>query len=263
MRKYLSIYKSEVMSTISYFFNILFHAIGYIVMIFIFFNLWNYMYDDPQKLINGYSKEQMIWYVILTEIIWSAVGGRQLCKRICNDVKGGNIAYVMNKPYSYINYILASHLGETTVKAFITTIIGIGMGFIFFKSIPNISILGLIIVFISSFLAVVISTLFVTFIGLFSFIIEDANPFFWLYSKIILVLGTLFPIEFFPGILGTIMKFSPIYVTCYGPAKLFVDFDIQNAFYILSAQVIYLGIAWSMCYLLYRKGVRKLNVNGG
>ena len=263
MRKYLSIYKSEVMSTISYVFNILIHTIGYIVMIFIFFNLWNYIYDDPGKIINGYSKEQMIWYVIITEIIWSAVGGRLLCKKISNDVKGGNIAYIMNKPYSYIGYAVSSHLGETTIKSIITAIVGIGMGLIFFKGLPNISFLGILIVLISSFLAVIISTLFITFIGLFSFIIEDSNPFYWLYSKIILVLGTIFPIEFFPGVLGTIIKYSPIYVTCYGPAKLFVDFDTQNAMHIIAAQILYVGIAWAMCYLLYRKGVKKLNVNGG
>lgn len=263
MRKYLYIYKSEVMSNIQYVFNILIHTLGYIVMIFIFFNLWNYIYDDPTKLINGYSKEQMIWYVIITEIIWGAVGGRKYCRKICNDVKGGNIAYIMNKPYSYIGYAIVSHLGEMTINAIIVSLVGIGMGFIFFKGLPSISILGIIIVLFSSLLAIIISTLFITFIGLFSFIIEDANPLYWLYSKIILVLGTIFPIEFFPGILGTIIKFSPIYVTCYGPAKLFVDFDIQNALRILIAQIIYLGISWMMCYLLYRKGVKKLNVNGG
>ena len=61
MRKYLYIYKSEVMSTLQYILNILFDMAGYIVMIFIFFNLWNYIYDDPGQLINGYSKNQMIW----------------------------------------------------------------------------------------------------------------------------------------------------------------------------------------------------------
>jgi len=264
MRKYLYIYKSEIMSTLQYVSNILVNCIGYITHIFIFFSIWNYIYDDPGKIINGYSKEQMIWYVIITEIIWIAVSGRKLCRKICNDVKGGNIAYSMNKPYSYISYVVSSHLGETTIKAIITTVVGIGLGFIFLKGLPlNISFLGIIIIIISSILAVIISTLFIIFVGLFSFIIEDANPLYWLYSKIILILGTMFPIEFFPGILGTIIKFSPIYVTCYGPAKLFVDFNIQNGIYILGAQIIYLGIAWLMCYLLYRKGVRKLNVNGG
>ena len=99
--------------------------------------------------------------------------------------------------------------------------------------------------------------------GALSPLIEDSVPIFWLYSKMILVLGTLFPVEFFPGIFAQIIRYSPIYVTCYGPAKLFVDFSYINAIEIFVSQLIYLGIAWGMCYGLYRKGVRKLNVTGG
>lgn len=88
MRKYLYIFKSEVMSNLQYITNILFNTIAYIIHIFIFFNLWNYIYDDPSQIINGYSKNQMIWYVIITEILWSATEGRKFCRKICDDVRG-------------------------------------------------------------------------------------------------------------------------------------------------------------------------------
>lgn len=263
MRKYIYIYKSELMSTLQYILNILFKLIGFIVLIFIFMNLWDYIYDDSSKIVNGYAKFQMIWYVIITEIIWGATEGRKYCKKIANDVKCGNIAYMINKPYSYIGYAISSHLGETTVKTIIAIIVGFTMGIIFLKKLPILSIYSIIIVLVSGILAVLINTLFITFIGLISFIIEDSNPIFWLYSKMILILGTLFPVEFFPGVFAQIIRYSPIYVTCYGPAKLFVDFNYENAIEILISQIIYLGIAWIMCYSLYRKGVKKLNVTGG
>lgn len=263
MRKYLHIYKSELMSTFQYILNILFKIISFILLIFIFMNLWNYIYDNPNELINGYSKNQMIWYVIITEIIWGATDGRKYCRRISDDVKGGNIAYMMNKPYNYIGYVISSHLGETTVKTTIAMVIGFIFGILFLKEFPVLSIPAIIIVILAGIFAVLINTLFITFIGLISFIIEDSNPIYWLYSKMILVLGVLFPIEYFPGILAQIMRYSPIYVTCYGPAKLFVDFSWQAAITILISQIIYLYIAWAMCYALYKKGVKKLNVTGG
>ena len=34
----------------------------------------------PNELINGYSMHQMVWYVIITEILWMTLGGRKLCK---------------------------------------------------------------------------------------------------------------------------------------------------------------------------------------
>ena len=263
MRKYIHIYKSELMSTLQYVLNILFRLVNFVLLIFIFMNLWNYIYDNPSELINGYSKNQMIWYVIITEIIWTSTEGRRYCRRIVDDVKGGNIAYMINKPYSYIGYAIFGHLGETTIKSLIAIIVGFLLGIILLKDFPLLSIPALIIVLISGIFAVVINSLLITFIGLISFIIEDSNPIYWIYSKMILVLGVLFPIEYFPGILSKIMRYSPIYVTCYGPAKLFVNFNYSSAIEILLTQIIYLGIAWALCYAIYRKGVKKLNVTGG
>lgn len=263
MKKYLFIFKSELMSNISYIFNMFSGFIGYFVHIFIFFQLWMYLYSDPSELISGYTINEMVWYVILTEVLWSAVSGRKLCRKISNDVKGGNIAYNINKPYNYIGYALSSHLGDSIIGLGLYMIVGALTGLLFLHSFPSINILGLIIVFISIVFAVVIGSLLSMCIGLLSFIIEDSSPLYWLYSKVILIVGTVFPIEFFPTFVQPILKLSPSYVVCYGPAKLFVDFSYKNAWVILLAQVGYLLFSYLLCYLVYRKGVRNLNVNGG
>ena len=263
MKKYLYIYKSELMSSIQYVGNVLLGSIGYVIHIFVFFYLWNYMYDDPSALINGYSKTQMIWYVILTEIIWSATASRKLCSNISNDVRGGNIAYNMNKPYSYVGYSLSNHLGEVTLKGLITTCVGCILGMIFLHSFPTMNILSIALVIISCTLAIIINSLLTMCIGLLSFYIEDATPVQWIYGKIMLLLGTIFPIEFFPAFLQSIIKFSPIFVTCYGPARMFVNFEVKSALIIIAAQIVYLIVAWLLCNFIYKKGVKKLNVNGG
>lgn len=199
MKKYLYIFKSELMSNLQYIGNTLVGFIGYSIMIFIFLNLWNYIYSDTSELINGYTKTQMIWYVIITEIIWKCTSGRSFCKKIIDDVKSGNIAYNLNKPYSYVGYVLSSHLGSSAITAVLYIPLGLILGVLFLKSIPVLNLLQVIIILISGTLAVVISSLLIILIGLFSFVIEDANPIFWIHSKIILILGTLFPVEYFPS----------------------------------------------------------------
>lgn len=251
------------MTNLQYIFDILIGFISYCIIIFIFLNLWKYIYSDQSKLINGYNMNQMIWYVILTEILWMSLGGRKLCAKICDDVRSGNIAYNINKPYNYVEYILSNHLGLVTIRFILLTLLGIVLGIIFLGSIPNLSILQISGVIISCIFATVINILLITFLGLISFFIEDANPFYWLYSKAILVVGTLFPIEFFPNIIQPIIKMSPIYVVSYGPAKLFVAFKLSNFLEIIIAQIIYLIISFAICHLIYNKGVKKLNVNGG
>ena len=263
MRKYLYIYKSELMSNLQYLLNIITGFIGCFILLFIFLNLWQYMYSDPNELINGYNMNQMIWYVIITEILWISLDGRKYCKKINDDVRGGNIAYNINKPYSYIGYTLSSHLGVITIRAIIYTVLGIITGIVFLHMIPSLNVFSVLACILTGALSFVISILLITFIGLFAFIIEDSNPFYWLYSKFILVLGTLFPIEYFPKIMQPILNFSPIYVVSYGPAKLFIDFSWDKFISILIAQIIYIFISYLLCSLLYKKGVKNLNVNGG
>jgi len=77
------------------------------------------------------------------------------------------------------------------------------------------------------------------------------------------MLGTLFPIEMFPEFLRPIIKCTPIFVVTYGPAKLFIDFNINTFIQICIAQILYLVISIFVIIALYNKGVKKLNVNGG
>lgn len=263
MKKYIYIFKSELMSSMQYVFNIFAKLLLYFLMIFVFIQLWKYIYSAPNELINGYSMNQMIWYVMITEVLWYSLGGRNLCRKIANDVKGGNIAYNLNKPYNYVQYVVASRLGEILIRTIIYIITALIIGFALVGEFPNIGLLGIFAVLISGILATAINILLITFIGLFSFIIEDANPLYWLYSKLILVVGTLFPIEFFPQALQGIFKYSPVYVVSYGPAKLFVDFSLEKFGAILIAQIIYILISYGLCMIIYKKGVKKLNVNGG
>jgi len=263
MKKYLFIYKTEVMSNLQYIFNIFIGFIGYFIMMFIFLNLWKYIYSDPNEVINGFTMNQMIWYIIITEILWSTIGGRKFCHKIANDVKGGNIAYNINKPYNYIAYSLFNHLGACTVKGFMYTVLGIIVGYVFLGSFPSLNILSIMAIIITCILATIINTLLIIFLSLFSFIIEDSTPFYWLYSKIILLFGTIFPIEYFPKVVQPILKFSPVFAVNYGPAKLFVDFSFNNFIMVIVSQIIYIIIAYTLCALIYKKGVKRLNVNGG
>jgi len=160
-------------------------------------------------------------------------------------------------------YCVSSHMGSFMIKFIIYVLLGMLMGFIFMGSFPNLNIFSIVGILISSIFATIISVFLILFIGLCSFIIEDANPFYWLYSKLILILGTIFPIEYFPLVLQPILKFSPIYVVSYGPAKLFVDFSLNEFVSVIVAQIIYIFIGYMICSLMYKKGVRKLNVNGG
>lgn len=263
MKKYLFIFKSEVMTSLQYVFDIVSRFVSYLLIVLIFVNLWKYIYSDPSEIINGYTMTQMMWYLIVTELIWFTVGSRGLTKKVSEDIKSGSIVYKLNKPYDYINYIIVSHLGEIILKFIMFAMFGACVGYIFIGSFPPISIPMILIFTLSTILALLVNIVFSIIIALFSFYIEDSGPLHWLYSKFILVLGTFFPVEYFPGIFAKILKYSPIVAVSYGPARLFVGFSYDLAWKVLLAQVIYLIFAYLIAKLIYKKGVKKLNVNGG
>ncbi len=67
----------------------------------------------------------------------------------------------------------------------------------------------------------------------------------------------------FPQIIRPIIKCTPIYVVTYGPAKLLTDFSYNSFIQILISQIIYFTITVFLLIFIYKKGVEKLNVNGG
>jgi len=67
----------------------------------------------------------------------------------------------------------------------------------------------------------------------------------------------------FPKLVGTIIRYSPIYGISYGPAKMILDFKMSLFGSVLLSQIITLIIVLLIIKIVYGRGVKKLNVNGG
>jgi ABC-2 type transport system permease protein len=263
LKKYLYIYKATLVENLNYITNILLGFINFFVMMFVFLNLWEYIYSDNTQVINGYTMQQMIWYVLITEVLWFGSRNKILTQEISQDIKTGNIAYNINKPYNYVLYIVSKHLGEITIKLIMFIMVGIIIGVSFVGPIQNFNIMNVPFILLTVIFGVIINSILRIAISIISFWIEDSTPFHWVYDKMILVIGTLFPIEMFPEFIRPIIKCTPIFVVTYGPAKLIIDFSMKSFMNIFIAQILYLVISISIVSILYNKGVKKLNVNGG
>jgi ABC-2 type transport system permease protein len=263
MKKYIFVFKATLIESLQYIMNILLGFITFFMILFVMANLWEYIYNDSANLINGYSKTQMIWYVILTEIMWYGTKNRTLIYQISDDIKSGTIAYGINKPYHYILYIIAKHMGDITIKLLLFLSAGFFIGHIFIGRIPNFNVNNLPLILLSFFFAVMINSFIRMGISILSFWIEDSGPFHWIYDKLIIVIGTMFPVEMFPVWAQSIIKVTPIYVVTYGPAKLMIDFSREMALRVIFIQAIYFLVTLLLLFVLFQRGVKKLNVNGG
>ena len=150
------------------------------------------MYADSGTWIAGYTRQQMIWYVIITETIWFSGWSSTVTSQAVSDVRGGNIACLVNKPYHYALYIIAKYTGEWSIRlplyAFLAAVTGIWL----VGPLPGFRAAVFPVMLLGMALGITIHAVFRLCISLLSFWIEDSTPFQWLYSKLILVVGTLF-----------------------------------------------------------------------
>lgn len=263
IKKYYYIFRVSFMENLQYPLNSLLGFLSYFIMIFLFFQLWNYIYGDSARLIAGYSKEQMIWYVIITEIMWFGTRNATLTGGMSRDIKSGTVAYAINKPYRYPLYILSKYFGEVGFRFLLYLLMGSVLGVIMLGAIPGFHIRTVFLVLPVVLSGLVINSFIRICISLLSFWVEDSLPFQWIYDKLLIVIGIMFPVEVFPKVLQPAISLSPIYAVTYGPAKLLVDFSFRIYVKVLLVQAVYLSVLTLLLYFVYRKGVRKLNVNGG
>ncbi len=261
-RKYLSIIKITLENKLVYFWDLIGNNMFFIFIIFVYLMLWKRIYGQGDTSLGELSLNQMIWYLIVTEII--TLSRASIPFEVSREVKSGNIAYLISRPYNYISYCFSCFLGEMGIKLAANCLLGIIIGIVYVGPLKTFYFPALPLVIISILLGASLNFFIYMLLSLSAFWLEDNNAFFWIYSKLIFTLGgMLVPIDLFPIWLQGLSKYLPFAYVTYVPAKLAVDFRGLQSIKAVGIQFIYLIIFGIITYWVYGKGVKKLNVNGG
>ena len=78
-----------------------------------------------------------------------------------------------------------------------------------------------------------------------------------------MLFGLFFPPEFFPLWLQPVITYSPVYAMMSGTCKLLANFSWELFGQVVLTQIIYLTFFLGFALVLYKKGTKKVNVNGG
>lgn len=262
IRKYLQITKITMTNSLVYVWNFLSKNVFFVFIMFVYMMLWKNIYGQKGDTIGGLTINQMIWYLVITELV--TLSRTDIHTQINEDVKSGNIAYFLTKPYNYVYYCFSYFVGEVGIKLLTNGVIGIIIGVVYAGSLVGFSLSHLPFILLSLILGCTINFFIYMALALTSFWLEENTPFFWIYSKLIFTLGgMLMPIELFPVWLQRIASYLPFAYVTYVPARLTVDFSFDNFYRQFPIQVVYLIVFFALSMALYRRGARNLNVNGG
>ena len=265
MNKYFSVFKTGFKQEKDAIFDMFMRCIIYFIITYIFIQLWGYIYGEggTNQIINGYSLNQMIWYLILSECIANSTKCAQISRSMTNEIKTGSIAYKLNKPYNYYLYSISAFMSKSCFTILFTVPTALIMGGIFVGIPASFTCAQILPCFVAFMFAIFLSWCIYGVVGLIAFWVQDSTAFYWIVSKSFMLLGMFFPVEFFPTWLQPIIRYSPIYSIMSGPASLVANFSWGLFARVLISQTIWTAIVIAIGLLVFKLGKRRVTNNGG
>lgn len=262
LRKYLAVMRVSIASNLAYMMEVFFRGLFLVVLIFVLGQLWKTTYSARgAKLLSGFSISDMIWYLAAAETI--ATSMPTLTRRIDQEVRSGQLAYLLVRPCSYVFYNFAQYIGERLVRFTINGIVAATVALIFVGP-PHLTWMGVVAWPLVAFLALCIDFVAYFSIGLLAFWTEDTNSFSFIFSRLTLVLGgVLAPLEIFPQPLRSIAQALPFSAILYGPARTLVHFELYPFLGLLEQQFITIAVGCVILFAIYSVAIRRVSINGG
>ena len=256
MRKYIEIWKYSLKSKLTFLLNYMASLFSFGIHIFVFNELWDYILQG--KSIIGYTKEELIWYIIVAEFIIYSF--ETTYKKIATMVKQGDIANMLIKPIDVITYF-SVEASANIVRIIVNAIFGIILGMLFAGPI-EISFSTILLTIIASVIGIFTGIFIHILIGILAFFTEE-NKSFWLVTQKIIFFLVFTPLEFYPEIIQKVLLCMPTTYMVYAPAKIFTGTDTFTAILLIAMEIVSISVIYFVLRVLYKKGVRNINVNGG
>lgn len=261
LAKYAAYAHMTVRNQLAYVLDFLIRSLFLLVILYIFFQLWSVTYDGVgERQIAGYTFQQMIWYLAVAESV--ILASPKLNAKIEAEVKNGDIAYQLIRPAHYLLMHYGSYMGEAAVRVVVNLALGLGLAVAWFGwSLPGQNIPLALLVMIGSF---TVNFLLTVLLSLCAFWVEETRGLDFVYNKLLFTVGgMLLPLEMFPGSLGAVSAWLPFQAVAYFAAKTAVHGGGADVARMLAIQWGWAALLAIAAMLVYRKGVRRLNVNGG
>lgn len=227
----------------------------FLIILYIFSKLW-----QATQFSDETSQKLMIWYLSVTELIVLSIPLIQV--DIEHDIRTGDIAYQLLKPIHYFWLKICECIGAFLFRFIILILIAIPFCTYLSGYTPPLRVL--LIAYSTAGLAGVVFILFHTIIGLLSFKLQDSSPIFWVWQRCSFLFGgLLIPLDYYPFYLKILSFFLPFASLLYGPARLVIDFNIENLFLTLGGLLFWGVIALFLGQRLYIKMLKLIKINGG
>lgn len=174
IKKYLTIIKVYWQRAITYRFTVFTYRIGEIAELLVLILLWSAIYNasagySGQQLIQGYTLNQMITYVLIGNL-FTSLTRNFLSDVIARDIREGRLSAFLIKPIPYFQFMLFREIGRISIATFMSVLSQVLVLSFFYKIIiinsnPLIWIILFLMILLTFFTEILLSFL----VGLLAF----------------------------------------------------------------------------------------------
>ena len=212
---------------------------------------------------DGMNYVQLVWCMSLIQCFESSATEPHVPRIIEEEVKSGDLAYSLNKPYSYALFQFYAFLGRGLSNMLINLLVSLSLPY-FLVGPLDVSFNGLAAGLFMMFMGFVLYFLITLVIGLLAFWIEDVTSIDWLFRACSMIFGgAILPLALFPESIKVVAEYLPFGQLYYSAARLIVNFDHAVFVKFLGVQVMWLAIFCVMAVLILREGVKRVSISGG
>ncbi len=261
MKKYFSILTMQIINSLAYPGDFLGRSVSIATFLFIFAGLWRTTFAiSNTDEINGLTFSNIIWYLMMAETL--ELGRPRLNRTISEQVKNGEVAYILNKPYNFLGYHFFVGLGDGVVRMSVNLIVGSLVAWILAGAPPALAGWGMALITLIG--AWILHFCMMALIGLAAFVVEETQSFELIYQKLVFILGGfMLPLEMFPDWLQRIAYALPFPYMMYAPARLFVKPDATLLWQMLGGQIVWVVVFIALLSFVYKRSEKVLTINGG
>lgn len=260
MKKYISLIKCSLLNQLQYRVNFILSLIGILIPFVINFVFWKAVYSNsPDTVLYGYTYQQMIQYVIATNLI-GLITNINFANSVSADIHSGYLSTLLIKPFHYIPYKMLNQLGGSFLQ--IGAFIIVSAVLFYFWGVDGITALQFYLAVILGFM---VNNFLYYCIAVTSFWFTETGYLFWALQELFRIIsGAIFPLTVLGTGFGIVSKFLPFQYIVYFPINI-ISKRVELNEYILGigVQILWVFLLWGIAHFFWEKGLRKYIATGG
>lgn len=262
MRTYVEFALKKFQNKMAYRLEFFMGILNTVITIIVYLCIYKALYGDMQE-VDGITFSMVATHFVISLGLSSAFEYNEMFLQ--DKIHDGSITNEFLKPVNFVFRLLSENVGEGLFKVIFNFFPAVIIMMFYVKLSPPTSVMSVVVMLISVILGYLI-------LWLIGFIVQTWS--FWLFSVwgimtiknvfVKILSGTLLPLWFMPEIVRKIISFTPFESIYFTPIQIYLgEIGGMELVKKLLIQVVWIGILGIFAGVFWKKGTKKLVVQGG